>query len=304
MREICSKIELIPLEELPDSVLDSLDLSRISISEDRIIIKNGGNAISVYDGHGGYLSTIQVKNGIRDFSVFGNKSIDILSDHEILGFSLSDLSPTVRYHLAKDDSSTLKLEHMIRRIENEYLLWGYSGNVEFTGDYIVDRNYYGMSVNNINIRCEDRTMIVRKGGFLHRDFETFRFYSSGEIWECLGLSHPYMRWNFGRQALNDTSFTNVQMTKEKAYLSFLYKKKQHMMIVDRNDKKYEIICGMHGKLEFPLGTIMDKANYFCCPGTSLEKYIDQELLDAPDKELFQSLRDKTSIVVLKYIMTM
>ncbi len=263
------------------------------------ILDNSAMGILVFTLDGSFVSRIADCGHITDFSIYDDKSLEVLSDTgNLASYSLDDLSVLRRYHL--NGSEGVKLCAMHRFDDDLYVMSGYQDGLNCFCEYYVNDNKYYVCRDELAriAHAKNVSQIIGESRFFDQEGRTFLFYPhNGEIWEDSYMKystgekvgpfvHPIYLWDFeefnesvnavatGETDFNDARlrFDNAQMSGQYLFLSFILDGNHRFLILDTNAGKARIVEFTKENIRFPLGVIRDNINYFCCVEADLPDY--------------------------------
>ena len=295
IREIYDRIEVVPLDNAPEDASRTPALSGLWVTADRLLFRDGDRAVLSYRQDGHLAETLDPGVPITDFSVFRDRTLDLLSGYEFREYALPALSLLRRTPL-----DTLVVPTKIaRREENVMILPAYKGNNDYLCEYYFDRSYYAASPGKMD-SDQTRSIVERLQMFRSGDDLLVLYPHSGQIWRC-GLFYGHFFWpDFKLRDRETVEFLFAQVTDDKFYYDLLLNDVRHLLIINREDRQYTLIKNTREGLTLPLGVIRDGINYYCCPASDLPRHILPDLLDPEGAAALATAAHDGRNVVIKY----
>ena len=247
----------------------------MDVAADRFfLLDKEKNEILLFDWSGDFLTSVKCEGPVIDFSVYQDLYLDVLTEKAIFEYAIDDGSLSDTYTI-QDNDITLKC---VARVDDDSIdMLGYlNGDAYDCGytigknrffsaarpapDYMASHRYTSSSEveNSRFFRCGDSVY-----SFLSHSGEIYGYTKDDFIW-------PAFVFDFGGSAL---SVTNVQKTADRLFLAFELDEEYHLLIYDLAGKEYKVIRQTREGTAFPLGVIYSGNNYFCCPASSLSRYL-------------------------------
>lgn len=291
-----SDLEIIPLSEFDGQLSNKPHC--LAISKDYFFILNGKGELLCFKNNGSFISSISLDNQITAFSLYKEKYLDVLSERDIIEYSLPDFSVNFIYHIP--DTSMTCIDIM-RRDDSVIVLSGFIGNLDAFGEYYFeDNSFYSMSNSLYSPETNRRTVAENSHFFRSSDNTYYLFSDTGEIWEYSAFLHPVYKWDFGHAVFSQDSFFSAQLSHAKVYMSFMYKEEEYLLIYDGNKGEHSIIRTLEGGTKFPLGTIYKGYNYYVCPSVEANRFVDNLSLSRYKEGIIEESIHESNYVVLKY----
>lgn len=313
LHRLCSKVELIPLETVPESPVG--DLSKIAVSEDRFYIQKGSRRILVWNKDGSFSGCLEMDSDITDYSLFEDQKLELLSEYDVFEYGLPDLSQTLHLHISDKSVNLKTIARVTAKMtqidrygkakdmweERKIMMGGYADGSEYMCSYDLDNKKYSVS-EGMKGESPVSSSDMEKSRFFWCGDKTYSLHASdGHIYRHSAFSGPQYVWSFEGTDGKGLRFMNAQMTPEKVYISFQKEDGQNQMLIfNRKDGRYTILRRVAGNLEFPLGVIREGVNWFCCPSAALGRYVDKNVLDDFNASILDSLVSHPGPVVIKY----
>ena len=315
VNKIYDRIELVSLESPGAGSMPSPSLSSLSVTEDRFYFKCGDSTIVSYFKDGRLSDSMAPGGLITDFSIYRDSVMDVLSDKEILSYSLPNHSLTRRANL--DTPVSLK---KIARWRNQIFLPGYVDSQEYICEYDCERNSFARVPRNANV--PDVKKNVEQMSFFRYDDHLMSVYPySGRIWENAVFSFIFLEPDFKIRQNDDLEFLSAQVSDHKIFYLLLLNGEEYLLALDRADRTVSYLLDdgkehqytEHGVgkeslcvnttregLHLPLGVIRDEVNYVSCTAADLSRYVNRDMLDSHSAEVMDEAMRNNSNVVLKY----
>ena len=315
VNKIYDRIELVTLECPGSRALPAASLNSLSVTEDRFYFKCGDSTIVSFFKDGRLADSLAPGSLITDYFIYRDSVMEVLSDKEILSYSLPDHTLTHRINL--DTPVSLK---KIARRRNQIFLPGYIDSQEYLCEYDCERNYFAMVPRNANV--PDVRKNVEQMTFFSHDGHLLSLYPySGRIWENAVFSFIFVEPDFKIRENDDLEFLSAQVSDHKIFYSLLLNGEKSLLVLDRADRTVSYLLDdgkehqftMHGVgreflyvnttregLPLPLGVISDEVNYVSCTASDLPHYVNRGMLDSNSAEVMDEAVRNNSNVVLKY----
>lgn len=292
------RIELIALDNLKKGAAFVPSLTKLSVTADRFFFKCGDSIIVSYMNNGSFADVLSPGKMITDYSVYRDSILDVLSDKEILSYSLSDYS--LKQSVTVDTPVELT---RIARHENVINISGYLDTQQYICKYYFDKKYFGAAEGKIS-NADIRRVIENMSYFYSNDHLLALYPCSGRIWEY-GDDFNYIFFDPDVKSNKDDvlEFRSAQVTDSKVYFSLLLNGEEHLVIIDRGNNKNILIKTTKEGVHLPVGVIRDGVNYVLCTAADLPRYLTRDLLDSQCAESMDSVIKNNNNVVLKYYLS-
>lgn len=291
LRDIYDKIEVVPLDNAPDG----LPLSELSVTADRFLLKGGDRLILSYRQDGSLADSLNPGKAIVDYSVYQDKTLDVLFFAEMRTYHLPDLSLSGRNAL----DTLVTPTRLARRSEKVMVLPGYKGDKDYLCEYYFDTKKYYASPGKLD--GEKTKQIVKGMRFLRSENRLLLLYpNSGLIWVCGEFTYGFLRPDFKRREGDMLEITYAQVADRNVYYSLLLNGEEHLLVYDQTTGKGRLLKTTREGLSLPLGEIRDGINYFCCPADELPRYLTRDLLDSESASAVDAAVRNGAYVIIKY----
>ena len=285
-QDLYSGADVIPLRYPGETSLGRETRVVMDVAADRFfILDKEKNEILFFDWSGCFVTSVKCEEPVIDFSVYQDLFLDVLTEKAIFEYAIDDGSLSGTYAI-RDNDITLKC---LARVDDDSIdILGYMNGDAYDCGYTIgkDRFYYvarpapDYPASHRYIPASE----VENSRFFRCDGSVYSFLShSGEIY---GYTKDDFLWpayvfDFGESSL---SVANVQKTADRIYLAFESEGADHVLVYDLAGKGYRVVRQTREGTAFPLGVIYDGSNYFCCPASSLSRYLPSgqaEGIDGP-----------------------
>lgn len=277
--ELYSSADVIPLHCPVGTSLGQEGRLVMDVAADRFFLLDlAKNEILVFDWNGAFVTSIGSDETIIDFSAYGDSVLDVLTQGAITEYAVDDGSLIGTYPILDNEvilKSVAKVDgdsiFMLGCLNGDaydcgYTKRGFHAAARPSPDYLATHRYSPASE-------------IQNSRFFRCDGLVYSFQShSGEIFRYTDddFLFPVHVMDFGGRPL---SITNVQKSSDILYLTFESEGTGSVLIYDLDRKKYKTVRPTTDGAEFPLGVIYDSCNYFCCPASSLSRYLPVEQAD-------------------------
>lgn len=293
LRDLCDRIEITPLDNVTENKVPSP--LGMYVTKDGYYILSKGFGILFYRRDGSLEETLNPGIQIRDFSIYQDRLLDILSDNEIWEFSLHDHSLLHRIVLDTDVTAT----KLARKDENVLILPAYKDGTDYMCEYFFDSKKFFASPGFME-SIQTRSIVERMKLFRSGDELLALYPHSGQVWKYATFFTPYIILNFKKRSRDNIEFISAQVTEDKAYYSLQLNGESCLLIFNRSNRKYLFIKTTREGLSLPLGIVSGGANYVCCTSADISKYIDLTLLDQENTMAAEMAIREGKNVIIKY----
>ena len=295
VRDLYAHALLIPLHFPGNTPIGKEGKVIMEVSETRFfLLDEENNEILVFDKDGDSVTLIKSVEGIRDFSVYRNQVLDVLTSEGIAEYSIKDGSCLVSYPIQSND---VILKSMAKVDDDSIFMHGYKGGRAYDCEYLIDRDRFSSVVSPIFPASE-----YQNSRFFRCNDSTYSFSTlSGLILQFTSddFIYPLYEWDFGKRS---PIFTNAQMTDDKIYLAFQLDEEKQVLIYDVKSKKYKVVQQTKEGVSFPLGVIYAGSNYYCCRSSRLSNYLTQESVRGIGADKYEELILSDCLVVIRFVL--
>jgi hypothetical protein len=267
-KDLYTRVDVIPLR-VPEEVRIGQRETLLEVAADRFFLLDK-NEILVFDGTGDYLTTIRSSEKIIDFSAYGDRVLDVLTEGAITEYDIKDGSHLETYPIRDND---VILTSVAKVDDDSIDMSGYLDGTAYDCGYLVDRAYFYTvprpAADYLATHAYVPAAEMQNCRFFRCDGSVYGFLSrSGEIDRYTGddFIYPAYEWDFGKRS---PDFTNAQMMKDRIFLAFELDGYDYVLVYNLKNRKYQVVESD----TFPLGVIYSGSNYYCCPARRLEEYV-------------------------------
>ena len=292
-----NRIELIVLDKPDKGTAIVPSLTNLSVTADRFYFKCGDSVIVSYMNNGRYADSLSPGKVITDYSVYRDTLLDVLSDKEILSYSLSDYSTKQAVTI----DTPVKLTRIARH-ENVINISGYLDTHQYVCKYYYDKGYFGAAVGKIS-NADIRRVVENMSYFYLNNHLLALYPCSGRIWEYGDdFNYIFLDPVVKSNRYDVLEFRAAQVTDSKVYYSLLLNGEEYLAIIERDNNNTILIKTTKEGLHLPLGIIRDGINYVLCTAADLPHYVTREMLDSENAEVLDKAIKNNRDVVLKYFL--
>ena len=274
-QDLYSGADVIPLQCPGGTSLGQEGRVVMDVAADRFfLLDKKKNEILFFDWKGSFVTSVKCEEPIIDFSVYQDQLLDVLTEKAIFEYAIDDGALTETYAI-QDNDVTLKC---IARVDEDSIdMLGYFNGYAYDCGYTIGKDrFYSVArpapdypTSHIYVPASE----VQNSRFFRCNDSVYSFQShSGEIFAYTkdDFIWPAYVFDFGGSAL---SITNVQKTADRIYLAFESEGTANVLVYDLAGKGYKVVRQTKEGTAFPLGVIYDGSNYYCCPASSLSRYL-------------------------------
>ena len=294
MKQLCKRIELIPLEESGDTLGK---LGKMAVSDQRLFIQDRDNRILSWKMDGKEPLAYHTATAITDFSLYEDQSLEILSDDNVLEYDLNGF--TLKNNFQIKDTTAILVSLM--RWKHMFHFIGYKEKRLYACEYYIDEGtFFPMEVSSI-IPADRMPQVAANCRYFKHESDNYLYYAhSGDVFYLSWVRSPQVFWELSGNDSIPICFDNMQKSDSRLYGTFQWKDRQYLMILKKQEEYPLITTLTREGLEFPLGVIRDNTNYYCCPTSELDRYVNKKVLDRENERVLDSLEDSPGAVLLKY----
>ena len=273
--ELYAKADVIPLR-VPDGIRAGQGEMRLEVAADRFFLLNPEkDEILVFDGAGGYVTTIRSAEPVIDFSPYRDRTLTVLTAHAITEYATGDGAVQGNYPIQDND---VDLRCVTRLNENEILMLGSKDGEAYSCSYSIERKrFYSEKFPAVLIPVFPASEVLDSRYFYDGKRCNCFLSSSGVVFAydaASGFGWPALIPDFGKAEIR---ITNVQKTGERYYFAFERDGESGVVVCDPGNGKYKAFRKTEEGTVFPLGVIYAGSNYYCCPAARLPEFLP----DAP-----------------------
>ena len=259
-KDLYTRVDVIPLR-VPEGAQIGQGETLFEVAADRFFLLDK-NEILVFDGAGNYLFAIRSPEKIIDFSAYGDRVLDVLTEGAITEYDIKDGSLLETYPIRDNDVILTS----IAKVDDDSIdMSGYLDGTVHDCGYLVDRAYFYSGPRPAPDYLASHAYVpaaeMQNSRFFHCDGIVYNFLCmSGWIFRYTDddFIFPAHEWDFGKRSL---TFTNAQKTADRIYLAFNLDGQDYVLVYNLGNGKYNIVENK----TFPLGVIYDGSNYHCRP---------------------------------------